>query len=101
MLTLSQPAATLLTDVRSQQGIPGDALLRVAGAPVDEQGEEQGISLGFVDAPMAGDQTASAHGVEFCVAPELVDALASAKIDVQDPGVDSTGPASLVIVPAD
>jgi hypothetical protein len=31
----------------------------------------------------------------------VADALSSAKIDVQDPGVDSTGPAHLIIVPAD
>ena len=97
MLTLSEPAATMLTDVRSQQGVPGDALLRVAGA----QGDEQGISLGFVDTAMDGDHTSTAHGLEYCVAPEVADALSGAKIDVQDPGVDSTGPPSLVIVPAD
>jgi Fe-S cluster assembly iron-binding protein IscA len=97
MLTLSQPAATMLTDVRSEQGIPDDALLRVAGATDGEQG----ISLGFVDEPMEGDHTASVHGLAYCVAPEVADALEAAKIDVQDPSVDSTGPAHLVIVPAD
>lgn len=97
MLTLSQPAATMLTDVRSQQGIPDDALLRVAGATDGEQG----ISLGFVDEPMEGDRTASVHGLAYCVAPEVADALEAAKIDVQDPSVDSTGAAHLVIVPAD
>jgi len=97
MLTLSQPAATMLNDVRSQQGIPDDALLRVAGATDDQQG----ISLGFVDEPMDGDHTASAHGVAFCVSPEVADALEGAKIDLQDATVDSTGGAQLVIVPAD
>jgi Fe-S cluster assembly iron-binding protein IscA len=97
MLTLSQPAATLLTDARSQQGIPDDALLRVARATDGEQG----ISLGFVDTPMEGDHTASVHGLAYCVAPEVAEALDAAKIDVQDPSVDSTGPAHLVIVPAD
>lgn len=100
MLTLTQPAATMLTDVRTQQGIPGDALLRVA-ASTDGQ---QGISLGFVDEPMDGDQTATAHGLDFCVAPEVSEALSAAKIDVQAPapGVDGAGGgASLVIVPAD
>ena len=77
MLTLSQPAATLLTDARSQQGIPDDALLRVAGATDGEQG----ISLGFVDTPMEGDHTASVHGLAYCVAPEVADALDAAKID--------------------
>jgi Fe-S cluster assembly iron-binding protein IscA len=97
MLTLTQPAATMLNDVRTQQGIPDDALLRVASA----HGDQQGISLGFVDAPMDGDSTASAHGVAYCVAPEVADALSTAKIDVQDPSADSGGPANLVIVPAD
>lgn len=97
MLTMSQPATTMLTDVRSQQGIPDDALLRVAGATEGDQG----ISLGFVDEPMDGDHTANAHGFAYCVAPEVADALAGAKIDVQDPSVDSTGAAQLVIVPAD
>ena len=97
MLTLSEPAATMLTDVRSQQGVPGDALLRVAGAP----GDEQGISLGFVDTPMDGDHRATAHGLDYCVAPEVADALSAAKIDVQTAGPDSTGAAGLVIVPAD
>lgn len=97
MLTLSQPAATMLTDVRSQQGIPDDALLRVAGATDGEQG----ISLGFVDTPMDGDHTASVHGLSYCVAPDVAEALEGAKIDVQDDSADSTGSAHLVIVPAD
>ncbi len=97
MLTLSHPAAAALTDARSQQGIPDDALLRVAGA-TDGQ---QGISLGFVDAPMDGDQTGDVHGLPFCVAPEVADALSGAKIDLQEPVDDSAGPVSLVIVPAD
>ncbi len=97
MLTMTHPAATMLTDVRSQQGIPDDALLRVAPATDGEQG----IALGFVDAPMDGDQTADAHGLAFCVAPEVADALSAAMLDVQDPGTNSTGAAHLVIVPAD
>ena len=97
MLTMSQPATTMLTDVRSQQGVPDDALLRVAGATDGDQG----ISLGFVAEPMDGDHTASVHGFAYCVAPEVADALSGAKIDVQDPAADSTGAAQLVIVPAD
>jgi Fe-S cluster assembly iron-binding protein IscA len=97
MLTLTQPAATMLIDVRSQQGIPDDAMLRIAGA----LGDQQGISLGFVDAPMEGDRTAEAHGIAYCVAPEVADALSAAKLDVQDPSSDSSGPTNLVILPAD
>lgn len=97
MLTLTQPAATMLSDVRSQQGIPEGSVLRIAASP---DGQE-GISLGFVDQPFDGDQSSDAHGLGYCVAPEVADALAGAKIDVQDSGVDSNGAGNLVIVPAD
>ena len=50
---------------------------------------------------MEGDQTDTVHGLPICVAPEVADALDGAKIDVQDPSTDSTGPTHLVIVPAD
>ncbi len=97
MLTLSHPAATMLTDARSQQGMPDDALLRVAPATDGEQG----VSLGFVDAPMDGDHTGEVHGLGLCVDPEVAEALSGAKIEVRDAGTDSTGAAHLVIVPAD
>ncbi len=97
MLTVTHPAATLLTDVRAQQGIPEEALLRVAPATDGEPG----ISLGFVDAPMEGDHTDDVHGLSYCVAPEVADALSSAKIDVQEPEGDAVTPTHLVIVPVD
>jgi Fe-S cluster assembly iron-binding protein IscA len=93
MLTLTERAATVLNEARSQQGVPGDALVRVApaaGAP------EGGISVGFVDQAQLGDHTASVHGVDLCVAPEVADALDAAQIDVDQ----SSGAAQLVIVPA-
>lgn len=94
MLTLSETAATLLTQSRSQQGIPDDAVLRVAPAPGGA--EAGGISIGFVDEPLAGDHTGDAHGMPLAVAPDVADALDSAKIDV-----DTTGDsAQLVLVPA-
>lgn len=96
MLTLTHPAATMLADVRSKQGIPEDALLRVAPAT---DGQE-GIALGFVDAPLEGDETSDVHGLAFCVDPAIADALAGAKIDVQGEA-DGAEQAHLVIVPAD
>lgn len=93
MLTLSETAASMLSESRSQQGIPDDATLRVAAA---EQGPQQGLTLGFVDQPMDGDQVGAAHGMAICVAPEVAEQLADAKIDVQHVG-DS---AQLVLVPA-
>ncbi len=97
MLTLTEPAATMLSDVRSQQGIPESTVLRIA----ESTDGRQGISLGFVDQPFEGDHAGDAHGLSYCVAPEVADALDGAKIDVQDPSVDSTDAGTLVIVPAD
>lgn len=93
MLTLSETAAAVLSDSRSRQGIPDDAMLRVSA----EGPDQQSLSLGFVDEPVDGDQTGSAHGLGLCVAPEVADALDGAQIDVQTVGED----AQLVIVPAE
>jgi Fe-S cluster assembly iron-binding protein IscA len=92
MLTLSEAAATLLGEARARQGIPDDALLRVAAA----SGQEQGLRLGFVDQPQAGDQTGTAHGMKMCVAADVADDLEGTAIDVETIGDDT----QLVIVPA-
>ena len=91
LLTLSSSAANLLSNARSQQGIPDDATLRVAPST---EGGAGNISLGFVDQPFEGDQTGDAHGLPYCVAPEVAPALDEAKIDVQGSGDD----AQLVVV---
>lgn len=85
MLTLSPSAAQALAQTRSQQGIPDDATLRVAAAQTND-GQEPGITLGFVDQPMEGDQTGDAHGLPICVAPEVADALTDATIDTDSQG---------------
>jgi len=95
MLTLSQNAAHALTETRERQNIPDDASLRVASAPATD-GNTGGITLGFVDTPMDGDQGGEAHGLTICVAPEIADDLADAQIDLQQQGAE----AQLVVVPA-
>ncbi len=90
MLTLTEDAATVLARSRSQQGIADNAVLRVA------PGENQDLSVGFVDEPLNGDHTGSAHGMPICVAPEVAEALESTQIDVDTSG---DGP-QLVLVPA-
>lgn len=92
MLTLSENAATVLAQTRSQQGIPEAATLRVASAAGQD---EQGISLGFVDQPEASDQTAVAHGMPICVAADVADALDDVEIDVDTSGDNP----QLVLVP--
>jgi len=95
MLTLTPTAASVLTETKTRQGIPDDASLRVASAPTTN-GEQPGITLGFVDTPQEGDQIGEAHGLAVCVAPDVAEALDGAQIDVQQEGDD----AQLVIVPA-
>lgn len=91
MLTLTPAAAEHITAARAQSGIPDDAHLRVA--PAAEQGPGA-IGLGFVDAPFDGDQVGDAHGVSFCVAPEIATELDTAQLDVAADGN------SMVLVPA-
>lgn len=90
MLTLTPAAADRINAAREQSGIPDEAHLRVA--PAADQGPGA-IGLGFVEMPFAGDQVGDAHGVSYCVAPEIADELAAAKLDVADDG------ASMVLVP--
>ena len=95
MLTLTPTAASMLTNVRdSQDGIPNDATLRVAASDADDRSGS--ISIGFVDQPFDGDQAGDAHGLSYCVAPEVAEQLDGAAIDVEQ----DSGEARLVIVPA-
>ena len=91
MLTLSPAAAQHIASARAESGIPDDAHLRVA--PATDQGPGA-IGLGFVDQPFDGDQVGDAHGVTFCVAPEIADELDAAQLDVAADGN------SMVLVPA-
>ncbi|QRN79354.1 MAG: hypothetical protein JK586_13730 [Nocardiopsis sp. BM-2018] len=92
MLTLSSAAADRIATAREQSGIPDEAHLRIA--PAGDQGPGA-IGLGFVEAPFSGDQVGDAHGVSFCVAPELADELAAVTLDLDDDGT------SMVLVPSE
>lgn len=95
MLTLTRTAANLLAESRDRQGIPDDASLRVAASAAND-GDQPGITLGFVDQPFEGDQVGTVHGLPICVAPEVADALDEAAIDVES----RDGNAHLVLVQA-
>lgn len=94
MLTITRPAASMLIASRDQEGIPADASLRVASTPAGN-GDQPGLTIGFVDQPFDGDQIGTVHGLSICVAPEVADALATAAIDVED----HDGHTHLVLVP--
>jgi Fe-S cluster assembly iron-binding protein IscA len=81
MLQVTQPAAEVLSDVRSQQGVPDHFGVRVfAGQTNDGQ---QAIGLGFAETPADGDAVAESEGVTLYVAPELAEPLEEAVIDVE------------------
>lgn len=95
MITLTPTAASMLSNAREQQEeIPNDATLRIAPSTADAQ--PGSISLGFVDDPFDGDQTAETEGLAYCVAPEVAEQLDGATIDVQRDGEE----VRLVVVPA-
>ena len=94
MLTVTRPAATMLIATRDHEGIPADASLRVAPS-ASSDGDAPGITVGFVDAPLAGDEVGMVHGLSLCVAPEVADALSTAAIDIEE----RDGDTHLVLVP--
>lgn len=83
MLTLTRTAASMLAEAHDRQGMSSDASVRVAST-VTHNGDEPGITLGFVDQPFDGDQVGTVHGVAICVAPDVAAALDDAAIDVED-----------------
>lgn len=103
MLTVTRNAAAALVDSRDRQGIAPDASLRIAAAQShsddlahdDVTADDAGITIAFVDEPIAGDQVGTVHGLTICVAADVADSLTDAAIDVEEePG----GGARLVLV---
>jgi Fe-S cluster assembly iron-binding protein IscA len=92
MLNISPQAANLLVQARESSDIPDDAVVRVAEST---EPAGSGISLGFVDEPLAGDAVGNAHGLDICVAPEVAPKLDDATLDV----VQEEGETRLVVVP--
>lgn len=81
MLQVTNSAATVLADVKTQQGVPDHFGIRVfAGQTNDGQ---QAIGLGFAETPADGDAVTESEGVTLFVAPELAEPLEEAVIDVE------------------
>lgn len=98
MLTISEPAAQFLADARAERDMPSDATVRIATPDdgMNPDGVNPGLTVGFVDAPFSGDVAFDAHGLAVCIAPEAVDLLDTAVLDVVE---DHEG-TQLVLVPA-
>lgn len=93
MLQVSQDAARLLDQTRSNQGIPENYGVRVFGQS-DPQGRVQ-VHLAFTEQPEDGDHVIEQSGTEVYVAPEVAEPLEGALIDVEE----QAGSSELVIRP--
>lgn len=91
MLTVTESAARFIAEGRTEQGIPDDALLRIAAT--GSAGDE--LHLGFVDQPFDGDQVSDAHGLRYCVADDVAPSLDDAMLDLEQ----VNGEPALVLVP--
>lgn len=82
MLQVTSAAATQIAQARESQGIPDTFGVRVFGEPQPNGG----ISLGlvFAEVPAEDDQVTEQEGTRIFVAPEVVEPLAAAALDVEE-----------------
>lgn len=82
MLQLTPAAATQVAQARQSQGIPEGFGLRVFGEP--QPGGGISLGLAFAEVPAEDDQVSQQEGTPVFVAPEVVEPLASAALDVEE-----------------
>lgn len=82
MLQLSTTAAAALEEAREQQDVPEEFGVRIA-AQAGPDGQPT-LTIGFSESPLEGDEVTEQAGTELYVAPEVVEPLADALIDVED-----------------
>lgn len=83
MLQVSSSAASMLANVRVQRGLADDVGIRISAAPATD-GNGTNLRLGFVEAPLEGDQVTETEGTRVFVAPELAEALDTAMLDTAE-----------------
>jgi Fe-S cluster assembly iron-binding protein IscA len=82
MLQLTSAAATQLAQARESQGLPDSFGLRVFGEP--QPGGGVSLGLAFAEVPAEDDQVSEQAGTRLFVAPEVVEPLATAALDVEE-----------------
>jgi Fe-S cluster assembly iron-binding protein IscA len=80
MLQMTDRAADLLRNLRTEAKLPDEAGVRVFSETA-ESGQPT-LALGFTPAPAPGDQVAEHQGVKLFVAQELAEPLSAAVMDV-------------------
>lgn len=82
MLQLTSAAATQLAHARESQGLPDSFGLRVFGEP--QPGGGVSLGLAFAEVPAEDDQVSEQAGTRLFLAPEVVEPLATAALDVEE-----------------
>ena len=82
MLQLTHAAATQVAQARESQGLPDTFGLRIYGE--QKSGGGMSLSLAFAETPAPDDQVTEQQGTKLFLAPEVVEPLAAAALDVQE-----------------
>lgn len=82
MVRISSGAVALLEESRREQGIPESQGVRVYGEFDSEVGLQ--VRLAFTEDPRQGEEVIEQDGTEFYIAPEVVEPLQGAVVDVAD-----------------
>ena len=82
MLQLTHAAAAQVAEARQAQGVPETFGLRVFGQP--RSGGEMALGLAFAEVPAEDDQVTEQEGTRVFLAPEVIEPLASAALDVEE-----------------
>jgi Fe-S cluster assembly iron-binding protein IscA len=82
MLQLTSRAAIQVAQARESQGLPDTFGLRVFGEPQPDGGIS--LTLAFAQVPAEDDQVSEQEGTRIFVAPEVVEPLATAALDVEE-----------------
>ena len=84
MFQVSNNAASLLANARTDQGLPEHVGVRISASPSPDGTNAVNLQLGFAEAPEPGDQITESEGTRVFVAPELADALDHAMLDTTE-----------------
>lgn len=82
MVRISSDAVALLEASRREQGIPESQGVRVYGEVDNEVGLQ--VRLAFAEDPRQGEEVIEQDGTEFYIAPEVVEPLQDAVVDVAE-----------------
>ena len=82
MLQVTSAAATQLAQARESQGIPDTFGVRVFGEPQPNGGISLGLA--FAELPAEDDEVSEQEGTRIFVAPEVIEPLAAAALDVEE-----------------